>query len=75
MTPELRARGLAAWQAEARRLHALADRWLTDCDLEEARTARRAAHRAECIAKQWKLIQPAGVPTASTEGDDHGPPN
>lgn len=51
------------WQAEARRLHALADQWLRDCQLDEAADARRRAIRAEQFASKIQTITIA-VPSA-----------
>lgn len=78
MTPELQRRGVAAWEAEARRLHALADQWLAiDLNIAESSGYRKAAHRAERIASAWKnhpINNPPTSPLASPEGDHHGPP-
>jgi hypothetical protein len=75
ITPELQASGVAAWSAEAKRLHALADQWLTiDLDVAEASSYRKGAQRAERFADAWRnyRINPPKSPTAQPEGDDHG---
>jgi hypothetical protein len=47
--------GIAAWTAEARRLHALADQWLAvDLDIAESNGYRKAACRAEQNAEKWR---------------------
>jgi hypothetical protein len=64
MTPDQKSKGVALWQAEARRLHTLADQWLLDCQLEDAADARRRAIRAEHFASKFRTTTTIAVPSA-----------
>jgi hypothetical protein len=72
ISPELKVRGIAAWSAEARGLHALADRWASiDLDLAESSGYRKAARRAEQIADEWRAY-PVNPPTSPRRSQPKG---
>jgi hypothetical protein len=63
MTREKAKQAPAHCSAEMRRLHAVADQWQRECNLDEAKAARREAYRAERYANECrKYYQPAEVP-------------
>ena len=60
MTPEIRERGIRAWEARAKHLHAEADRCLViDVSITDADHYRRAAKKAEAMVAAWRAIKTA----------------